>query len=317
MSMSVVAPDVALLDQLRVADGPVLIAAPYIKANSLKKLIAVLPDGVSELICITRWLPEDIASGVCDIEIFEQVRARSGGRLLVHPHLHAKYYRTNSHCLVGSANLTSRALGWVTPANVELLVRLPIDFPGLREWEKTLVGSGINATEELRDRLLIEAKRLRDAGLVQRIPEVEQGADIERPASVWIPACPVPDRLWTVYRGGAVDTMVTSALTAAESDLAAMAPPNGLSHALFNAYVSGILRQMPLMIEIDRLASAGLTDSQACDMLSSKQIAASGHDADQVWRVLKAWLVHFFPSTYRLETGQEVLVRGRVLPREV
>jgi hypothetical protein len=31
------------------------------------------------------------------------------------------------------------------------------------------------------------------------------------------------------------------------------------------------------------------------------------------WRVLKLWLVHFFPQTYRLETGQEVLIKGKEL----
>jgi len=313
--MSVVLPNDAVLDIMRTASGSVLIAAPYIKSHALRKLIAALPDAVSGLTCITRWLPEDIAAGVCDIEILENVTDRPGGKLLVHPHLHAKYYRSGDRCLVGSANLTGRGLGWVTPANVELLVELPRDFPGLSEWEAALLASAVPATAELRDRIMQEAERLKQAGAVARVPEVDQDTDEETAVSKWIPSCPVPERLWNVYQGGGTDTMVSSAREAAQHDLAALAPPHGLTQKLFEAYIAGILRQMPLMAEIDRLASSGLTDTQAHAFLTEKRETDSSYPTDQAWRVLKAWLIHFFPNTYRLETGQEVLVKGKQLPR--
>jgi hypothetical protein len=312
--MSVVAPSDAVLDIMRSASGTVIVVAPYIKSSTLRALLAALPAAISELTCITRWLPEDIASGVCDIEIFEDVKGHRGGKLLVQPHLHAKYYRAGDQCLVGSANLTGRGLGWVTPANVELLVRLPADFAGLRGWEAALLNSAIPATEQLRDQILREAERLKAAGALPRAPEVDQGSEAETAASLWIPGCPVPERLWSVYTGGGADTMVSSAREAAHRDLAALAPPNGLTQAVFVAYVAGILRQMPLMAEIDSLAVAGITDSQAHEFLSGRLGAEPLYPIDQSWRVLKAWLIHFFPETYRLETGQEVLVKGRKLP---
>ena len=301
---------------MRAASGAVLIVAPYIKSHTLRKLIGEMPAAATELICVTRWLPEDIAAGVCDLEIFEDVTSRSGGKLLVHPHLHAKYYRASELCLVGSANLTSRALGWITPGNIELLVQLPADFPGLREWERTMLGSAIAATSELRDRIGREAERLKEAGPVPRVPEVDNDSEEQTAASLWIPICPVPDRLWNVYRGGAADTMVSSAREAAQKDLTALAPPHGLSQRLFEAYIAGILRQTPLMAEIDRLASSGLNDSQAHEFLLAKLEAGPDFSVQQTWRVLKAWFVHFFPQTYRLETGQEVLVKGQHLSRE-
>lgn len=153
--MSVVLPSDAVLDLMRSASSKVIVAAPYIKARTFRILLAALPEGVSDLICITRWLPEDIASGVCDIEIFEDIKKLHGdSKLLVHPHLHAKYYRAGEQCLVGSANLTGRGLGWIAPGNVELLVGLPFDFPGLREWEGTLLQSSISVTEDLRERIV-------------------------------------------------------------------------------------------------------------------------------------------------------------------
>jgi hypothetical protein len=33
------------------------------------------------------------------------------------------------------------------------------------------------------------------------------------------------------------------------------------------------------------------------------------------WRILKQWMMHFFPEQYRIEVGQEILVKGRTLSR--
>lgn len=311
--MSVVAPNDAVIDLIRGASGDVLIAAPYIKSPTLKGLLTELPDYAGTLVCITRWLPADIASGACDIEIYEDIASRGDSKLLVHPHLHAKYYRAGDRCLVGSANLTGRGLGWMTPANLELLVELPLAFPGLQAWEAALLAAAIPASDELRDEIMREAERLREAGTVVRVPEVDQGDEEDISASHWIPACPAPERLWHVYNGGGTGTMVSSAREAAQHDLTALAPPHGLSEALFSAYIAGILRQMPLMAEIDQFASQGLTDSQAHTFLSERLGTDPSYPVEQRWRVLKAWLTYFFPETYRLETGQEVLVRGKRL----
>ena len=313
--MSVVPPSDAVIDIMRSASGGVVIAAPYIKSYTLRSLLAALPDTAEELTCITRWLPEDIATGVCDIEILEDITVRRVGRLLVHPHLHAKYYRAGNRCLVGSANITGRGLGWKTPANLELLVELPLNFPGLHEWESTLLASAVPATEELRDQIMREAEHLKADGTTAHVPEVDRGTEEETAASQWIPSCPVPERLWNVYKGGGADTMVSSAREAAQYDLAALAPPRGLSEKLFEAYIAAILKQRPLMAEIDRLASTGLTDSQACAFLAERLDSDASHPTDQAWRVLKAWIFHFLANIYRLETGQEVLVKGKKLPR--
>ena len=160
-----------------------------------------------------------------------------------------------------------------------------------------------------------EAESLKASGENFRPPEVDRGTEEDRAAAHWIPSCPVPDRLWNVYNGGGTETMVSSAREAAKDDLAALAPPHGLSKRVFDAYIAGILKQMPLMAEIDHLASTGLTDSQAHTFLRERLGIDDPHPSDQAWRVIKAWLVHFFCKTYRLETGQEVLVKGGNLSR--
>jgi hypothetical protein len=314
--MSVVVPGEAVLELVRGATSRVFIAAPYIKLPSIRRLTTEISATVRECICVTRWLPEDIAAGACDLEIFDELACVPGGRLLIHPHLHAKYYSDGARALVGSANLTARGLGWHTPSNVELLVALPREFPGLSDWEAMLLRSAVPATEQLRDQIRAQADELRQTHPVQNIPDVGNEAEEEPDTRLWVPLCPTPERLWGVYRGHGADTMVSSAFEAARADLAALAPPQGLTVNLFTAYIAGILRQMPILVEIDKLAATGLTDGRAHDFLADcfketpEQI-----NPDQTWRVIKRWLVYFLPEVYRLETSQEVLVKGRELPR--
>ena len=315
--MAVVFPGNAVLELMQNATCRVVIAAPYIKSATIRRLLKAIPDTVLECVCITRWLPEDIASGVCDLEIFDDVTQVKGGRLLVHPHLHAKYYSNGQETLVGSANLTSRGLGWHTPSNVELLVALPAEFPGLADWEFGLLDSTVEATEQLRENILVQAEQLKQTRPGHHPPEVEDEIGEEEEAALWVPHCPAPERLWEVYRGRGADTMVSSAFNAAQDDLVALSPPQGLTEDLFTAYVAGILRQMPLLTEIDQLASAGLMDTKAQEFLSDRLGSGTGgmNDYGKIWRIVKLWLVHFFPESYRLETGQEVLVKGREIPR--
>ena len=309
--MSVVEPGSAVIELMRSATDEVLVVAPYIKANTLQQLISAVPDTVSQLVCVTRWLPEDIASGVCDLEIFDIIEDRPGAILRVHPHLHAKYYRTSSLVMIGSVNITARAFGWSFPSNVELLVQLPANLPGLGEWEKHLLDSTFIATTELRDQIAIEAELLKSGDLVTPIPEVEldvQELDTLRP---WFPKCPVPERLWEVYKGEGVDTMVRSARDGAEQDLIALAPPKGLSRDLFEMYITSILKRMPIVRDIDKLSSNGLNDSQARVFLTDTLGTDILYTHDEVWRIIKCWLIHFFPSDYRLETAQEALIKGK------
>ena len=88
------------------ATRDVVIVAPYIKNYALQRLVSNMSEKLTSVTCVTRWLPEDIASGVCDLDIFSTLNGTQGGRLLVQSNLHGKYYRGDDRCLIGSANLT-------------------------------------------------------------------------------------------------------------------------------------------------------------------------------------------------------------------
>ena len=304
-------PGELVLNVVRAASEDLLIAAPYIKTAALQRVIDSIPSCSVSLTCVTRWLPEDIAAGVSDLDIFEQISNYPNGKLLIHPHLHAKYYRADQRCLIGSANLTNRGLGWVTPPNVELLVELPANFEGLSEWEEGLLGAAIPATQELRDHIRLESDKLLANNARFELPDSKDGGREEQSVSHWVPRCPVPDRLWEVYSGQAHGKMVTRALEAAQMDLAALGVPAGLPKGLFETYVVGILRYMTMFMEIDSLAARALPDNEAHRLLAIHLGGRSPHPPEEMWRIFKTWLTHFFPEEYRLEVGQEVLVKGR------
>ena len=294
-----------LLAAIGAAKESVVVVAPYIKVSALDRIIERLPSHLDFLICVTRWLPGDIAAGVCDLEIMDMIEEFPAGRLLVHPRLHAKYYRADQRCFVGSSNVTERGLGWAPSANLEIL--LEAESNRLAEWESALIEASLPATLELREHLKAKASALEEPNALPSLPEV--GGSAVSVDFNWIPRCPVPERLWSVYNNEGWADMVDASREAAMQDLTHLALPKGLSKAVFETYVADILKQMPFLAEIEHMAAKGLSDSQAHALLSERFIRENA--VAQAWRIIKAWLLHFRGQSYRLAVGEEVLVKGR------
>ncbi len=297
-----------LLSVLSRAQTSVQIAAPFIKSYSLERALMAVPEGVS-VTCVTRWRPEDIASGVCDLEILDRLSERPGSTLLVHPHLHAKFFAADDLCLVGSANLTHTALGWRSPANLELLVELDSHKHGLNEWWAKLIANSIVATQEMKVALAEQAEALRISGNPIARPEADP-EDAED-TTVWAPQCPRWSGLWEAYVGDE-DQMPASAMRSARDDLEVLAIPLGLNEVEFREALTTIFRNTIIVQEIERLSTTGLTDSAAHDLLRSL-CGLTEKETARRWQVLKGWLSELFPQEYHVETNQEVLMRGRTL----
>ena len=124
------------LESLSKGATEVVIAAPYIKEHSLRRLLEVLPH-LEHLICVTRWQAGDIANRVSDTGVRDLIRSY-GGAFRLHPRLHAKYYRFGGDVLVGSANLTDVGLGLGRLYNLEILTR-PWDGFDTVEFERELL----------------------------------------------------------------------------------------------------------------------------------------------------------------------------------
>ena len=66
-----------LLELVSSAKERVVLVAPFIKVDALQRVFDAIPMSAGPHIdCVTRWRPEDIVDGVCDLEIFDVVADR-------------------------------------------------------------------------------------------------------------------------------------------------------------------------------------------------------------------------------------------------
>lgn len=297
-----------LLAVLATAKRSVFIASPFIKVRAFSQLLGAIQPEVTEIVCVTRWIPEEIASGVSDLEVYDQIRGRAGARLLLHPRLHAKLYRADARFLTGSANVTDKALGWVSPANLELLLDPGPDVLEAESLEARLRRDGM----EVDGSVLSSMRAAVDALLASR---PEQGnVTLDASPANWIPRCPNPGGLWNVYASHEAWRLVASAEDAARKDLQQLEIPRGLARASFEKYVGALITGFPLIQEIDSLSRRGVSDQEAISVITQ---AVGGQELPygpaQAWEIVKAWLEHFLPGVYRRTPVGELWTRGREL----
>jgi phosphatidylserine/phosphatidylglycerophosphate/cardiolipin synthase-like enzyme len=131
---------------VKAANSEILIAAPYIKIDSLSRL--QFPEIIRDQITIvSRWNLSDIVSGSTDVEIYPWLRNK-GISLKIHPTLHAKYYRIDDSVWTGSANLTRNGLSDQQGANFEILTYLSRgeETDG---FEKKLLNESVTVTDDV------------------------------------------------------------------------------------------------------------------------------------------------------------------------
>jgi hypothetical protein len=244
-----------LLDAARAARDDVCLVAPFVKIDVVSRIFAELSVDV-RVDVVTRWIPAEVAAGVSDLEIFDAVAARAGARLFLSPLLHAKLYRFDTVLLVGSANLTGKALGWRAPSNIEILRPADGSDGDLRGLERSLLSSSMVPDARYRDEVRKQADLLLDSGFDPR----PWAAEIGGLSPSWLPTCPTPEKLWDVYASpeAARRRMVESAFESACNDIACLQVGPGLTEVQFYRVISGCLNQMPLVRMIEREAESGL-----------------------------------------------------------
>ncbi|MGB5634315.1 MAG: phospholipase D family protein, partial [Waterburya sp.] len=239
------------------AKQEVLLVAPFIKASILERLIDNISPDVS-LRCITRWFPEEIVAGVSDLEVWNLVQNRPNSSLWLRPDLHAKYYRADARCFVGSANLTGKALGWSYSPNLELLVALSADEPMARAFETELLKACIPVTEDLFEQMSIAVNLLAEQALDAishdsfQVEILENNSTIDNlvDVNVWLPILRNPEDLYLAY-SEQTEKLSTVSKIAALTDLRSLSIIPNLSPKVFKAYVGTLLLQKPIIQKID------------------------------------------------------------------
>lgn len=155
------------------ARNDLMLVAPFIKEAVLTSLLNAVATSV-HIRVVTRWRPQEIKSGVSDIEIWDAVKGRARTTLLLRPDLHAKYYRADDHCLVGSANLTLTALGLSRTPNFELLLPVASTHVGLEGFERRLLVGTVLVDDHIVDMTRAAVARLPEARGTRRGPAVKR-----------------------------------------------------------------------------------------------------------------------------------------------
>ncbi len=267
----------------------VLICAPFVKEDPLRRLLDLVDSSVS-IQLFTRWRPDEVAAGVSDTSVLPLVEGRGGSVHLCEP-LHAKLFRADGRALVGSANLTGAALGWSANPNLELLVEVPAETPAVVALEAELVRCSIPATAAL----AAEVERVA-ALLPSPRTEVETPATPASPSPSWHPLLREPADLFVAYSKGA-DQLSSTSSVAARSDLAALEIPSGLAREPFEALVANRLLQLPLVGEVDHLLAEPRRFGEVSKLLGNR-LALDHHEASHAWQTLMRWLNHFLPERY-------------------
>lgn len=289
------------------AQTDAVIIAPFIKATALRRLLAACSNG-ARIKVIGRFLPEDIASGVCDIEAAELLLDHPRVEFLTHPLLHAKLYRADARCLVGSANVTLRAFGWLPVANEELLIPDEYAAP-IQEFEERLTSDSEVMTWPRVRELRARAREFPESARLEGEP-LQSISDSEP----WLPTCRTPRHLFNVYSEVDEWRILDSARAAARRDLKALEPlPLRLDRPSFEALVRSALRRHSL---VQWLIAEGPVRS--LDVVSSRiePIAAKldvSLAPELIWEAFQEWLLYFFPDEFRLVPRETTLAYGRRL----
>ena len=102
-------------------DRPLYILSPFINTDYFQELM----DNQREVHVITSWRKDHLLTGVSNINLYNIVKRNSSWKLYINDRLHAKVYCRNfDQLLMGSANLTKKALMDTTKSNHEVLVEL-------------------------------------------------------------------------------------------------------------------------------------------------------------------------------------------------
>ena len=210
-----------------------VVVAPYIKKDALTRILSKVNSNAS-LICVTRWFPYDLALGASDAACRNLV-TDFGGQFLLHPTLHAKYYRINNTVLIGSANLTSSAMGWTSHPNLEILSGAGDDFDAIG-FEKGLLAESREITDsEFQSWVAISEIDQPVGGLPESL----------HPLISWRPTTRDPRHIQLRYRNRESEIASFDEQDASRVDIDSLRIPLGLTDPELHAWISTSLMSAP------------------------------------------------------------------------
>lgn len=296
-----------LVDEAREVEEEVLLVAPFIKRDTLKRLLEPLTE--MRIRVVTRWRLDELAKGASDLDVWELLQ-EGGQSLELLPSLHAKYYRFDGICLAGSANLTQAALGWRERSNLEFLSRFRAE--DAQGFEQELSGC-LEVTKSIYlryRRLLVEYKETHpEVGQEERYSidldeattEISESSDESWVGNQdwWTPNSRHPRDLYLIY-AGEPERVTSVTWEKGQYDLSHFDLPEGLGQEGFEMQIAWQLLQKPVVREIDEFVETSRRFGAVRDYLRDLPCGNDpSFDATKAWQTLMRWLMYFLEDRYR------------------
>lgn len=279
--------------------------APYVTDVALARVLGGLRNG-TDLLVITRWDPLDVALGVSDTRVLPRVTSR-GGRLLLHPRLHAKLFLADDRCaLVGSANVTEKALGFANESNAELLVHIEPIPASLHVFLRWLEKSAVEATDELRRAVEMRAAEFDSIRTGPRGSSCTVQLTINRE---WYPSFRFPERLFAIYHS--LSCALNEEQRAALDDLSEIGVPDEMDESSFLEHVRKFLLSLPHILELDAFLLQRRRFGELTAWIKNRDPGIPHTDAQRTLQTLIRWLTYFLPERYILEQPNYTEIVGR------
>ena len=254
------------------------------------------------------WRPVDLLAGASDLGVYDLAKSR-GVALYLRNDLHAKFFAADDRCLIGSANVTLTALGWKTPANLELLTPAARAADHIVEFEEMLLAGSVRATAEQRGRLEELLERL------ERLPTAASEIEEETAMGVlppsWVPRARNPEELYLVYSGDSDIGRTT--LRTIQEDLAQLGTIPGMDEGRFRAWVAATINQTPLVSRVIQCIEekGEVTESTLNDLLVEIGADINEYRPRDVLGVLQRWLTYFLPTQYETARDSIKLIKAK------
>ena len=280
-------------------DRPLYILAPFITTSYLEELFWAQ----REVHIVTSWRKDHLITGVSNIDLYEVIKRNKSWKLYINDRLHAKVYCRNFESLmVGSANLSKKALMDTERSNHEVLVQLDCSRHDARHI-CDIMKSSIVMNDEIYSQYETWFSKQEvhsepaDAGSVV---EFESSNDLFLVSQ--LPASTSPNRLWEIVSGQVLPDQSWDEMVAAEHDLSNL----GLRFTDFDHYSQfreHLIRLVPnqafFSAFVDEITTDGMRFGYAKQWIQQNCIDDPVPYRKELTRTVQnifSWIVELFPS---------------------
>jgi len=257
--------------ELQKAKSEIFMAAPYVKVGIVEKL--EVPEALPvESIFVCRWKLDDVLSGATDVRIYPLLRDQ-GFRVLLHPNLHAKYYRFDNRVLMGSANLTSNGLMNDEIGSLEALTLLSKNL-FTTNFERKIIQESV----EVDDELYSEYLAVLDSHTVS-----EQLIAMD----FYWPSFASLEEAWSIYNQDH-----------SSIKLEPLAIPLTLEKSKLKSYIKIRLKEFANIQRIERFLESGIDGRRFGEVRALIREIDQSVDETSAWQNLMSLLLDLFPESY-------------------